>query len=195
MPDMDANNSSTFADSGQPFDQALIATANKIREESNLEASSDLTEAAILLVSEIVSATLEGAGPEHRPHPAGATTEGASYGACFMAACLTGLFINLKREDIQLDIPAVYTRAGFTVFQWYTPEQQAALLTSGGDMYKKLLAAASDYPNVREWIDDVQSLTAAYVLTRDSNYISLLRQEYLSLWQARDKGLDPSTAQ
>ena len=189
MPDKDAD-TSKLTDSDEPFDQALIAAANEIREGSNLDPSHDLTEAAIMVLDQILSVTLEGAGREHKPHPTYATTETASRAACFMAACLTGLFINLKKEDIQLDIPAVYTRAGFTVFQWYTPEQQAALLASGQDMYKKLLAAASDYPNVWEWIDDVQSLTAAYVLTRDGKYITLLRKAYLSLWQATEKGLD-----
>lgn len=179
-------------DAGEPFDLTVIAAANEIRERLSLEVSDDLTEAAVMVLAEIVLTTLGGAGPEHKPHPTGATAKAASCAACFMAACLIGLFINLKKQDIQLDIPAVYTRAGFAVFQWYSPEQQGAILTSGGDMYKKLLAAASDHPNVREWIDDVQSLTAAYVLTRDSNYISLLRKEYLSLWQAR---LDQGTAE
>lgn len=178
----------------EPFDQALIAAANEIREGSNLDPSNDLTDAAIMVLSQILSATLEGAGREHKPHPTGATTETASRAACFMAACLAGLSVNLKNQGFEIDIPAVFTRAGFTVFQWYRAEQQAAIISSGGDSFKKLLAAASVQPNIQAWIEDVQSLTAAYVLTRDSNYISLLRKEYLWLWQAREKGLEPRTA-
>lgn len=183
-------NKPTVPDIGEPFDQTLIAAANEIRQRSSLEISDDLAEAAATVLAEIVATILEGAGKEHKPHPTGAPIEIASKAACFMAACLTGLSINLKNEGIQLDIPAVFTRAGFAVFQWYNPDQEAAIISSGGDAFKKLLTAASDHPNVREWIEDVQRLTAAYVLTRDSNYISLLRKEYLSLWQARDKGLD-----
>jgi hypothetical protein len=189
MPDMNANKP-RMPDPGEPFDQALIAAANEICERSNLEVSEDLTEAAVIVLGEIVSATLEGAGTEHKPHPTGATTETASQAAGFMAACLTGLSVNLKNQGIQLDIPAVFTRAGFAVFQWYNPDQEATIISSGGNAFKKLLTAASDHPNVREWIEDVQKLTAAYVLTRDSNYISLLRKEYILLSQARDKGLD-----
>lgn len=194
MPGMDTTKP-RVPDPDVPFDRALIAAANDIRERANLEGSEDLTEAAIIVLSEIMSATLEGAGPEHTTGPSGVTGGAASCAACFMGACLTGLFINLKKQGIEIDIPAVFTRAGFAVFQWYSPEQQAAILSSGGDLYKRLLTIASDHPNVREWIDDVQSLTAAYVLTRDSNYILLLREEYLSLWQARVRGLEPRTAE
>lgn len=193
MPDMDINRPK-LPDPTEPFDQALIAAANEIRESSSLEPSNDLTDAAIMVLSQILSATLEGAGREHKPHPTGATIETASRAACFMAACLAGLSVNLENQGFEIDIPAVFTRAGFTVFQWYRAEQQAAIISSGGDSFKKLLAAASDQPNVQAWIEDVQSLTAAYVLTRDSNYISLLRKEYLWLWQAREKGLEPRTA-
>lgn len=180
-------------DASEPFDQALIAVAKQIREDSNLEPSDDLIEAAVIVLSEIISSTLEGAGTEHVPHPDSATIETASRAACFMAACLTGLFVRLKNQGIQLDVPAVFTRAGFSVFQWYSPQEEAAIILSGGDAFKKLIEASSDHPNVREWIADVEGLTAAYVLTRDSKYISLLSQEYLSLWQARDKGLDQKT--
>jgi len=194
MPDTDSTKLKV-PDPDVPFDRALVAAASEIREKANLEGSEDLTEAAIIVLSELMSAILEKAGPAHTPRPSGASREAAACAACFMGACLTGLFINLKKQGIELDIPAVFTRAGFTVFQWYSPEQQAAILSSGGELYKKLLAAASDHPNVREWIDDVQSLTAAYVITRDSNYISLLRKEYLALWQTRDGRIDPTTAE
>lgn len=168
----------------QPFDRPLIAAANEIREDLNLHPTDDLTEAAVMVLSSIVSATLEGAGIEHKPHPSGATMETALRAACFMAACLTGLSISLKNEGVELDVSAVYTRAGFAVFQWYRPDQEAAIISSGGDAFKKLVASASDHPNVEKWIKDVQRLTTAYVLTRDRGYISLLRKEYLSLWQA-----------
>lgn len=193
MPDMNIDKPK-LPDPTEPFDQALIAAANEIRESSSLGPSNDLTEAVMMVLSQILSATLEGAGREHKPHPTGATIETAALGACFMAACLSGLSGNLKNQGFEIDIPAVLTRAGFTVFQWYRAEQQAAIISSGGDSFKKLLAAASDQPNIQAWIEDVQSLTAAYVLTRDSNYISFLRKEYLWLWQAREKGLEPRTA-
>jgi hypothetical protein len=178
-----------------PFDRALVAAANEIRAKANLEGSEDLTEAAIIVLSEIMSAILKGTGAEHAPGPSGVAEEAASSAACFMGACLTGLFINLKKQGVELDIPAVFTRAGFAVFQWYSPEQQAAILSSGGDLYKHLLTIATDHPNVREWIDDVQGLTAAYVLTRDRTYISLLRKEYLLLCQARVRGFESRTAE
>lgn len=181
-------------DPGEPFDQALIAAANEIREGLNLDRTDELTEAAVTVLSRIISTTLEGAGREHRPHPAGATAETASRAACFMAACLTGLTASLKKQGIQLDVPAVFTRAGFAVFQWYRPEHEAAIISSGGDAFKRLVTSASDHPNVEKWITGVQRLTAAYVLTRDRAYISLLRNEYISLWQARDIRTDPGTA-
>lgn len=181
-------------DPDQPFDQALIAAANEIRESAHLGPSQDIAEAAGLVLSQIVSATLEGAGVEHSPRPSGATIETASLAACFMAACLAGLAASLKRQGIQLDVPAVFTRAGFAVFQWYSPDREAAIISSGGDTFKRLLDAASDHPKVREWIEDVQRLTAAYVFTRDREYISLLRKEYVWLWQARDVRTDQETA-
>ncbi|MFQ5846674.1 MAG: hypothetical protein ACE5IQ_03260 [Candidatus Methylomirabilales bacterium] len=193
VPEMNTSKAKV-PDPAEPFDQALIAAANEIQESSNLEPSDDLAEAAVIVLSEILSTTLEGAGTEHRPHPSGATTETASCAACLMAACLSGLSVNLKNQGIQLDVPAVFTRAGFTVFQWYRPEQQATIISSGRDAFEKLLETASGHPNVQEWIEDVQRLTAAYVLTGDRNYISLLRKEHLLLWQARDKGLNPGRA-
>lgn len=183
MSDMNASELKV-PDPAQPFDQALITFANEIRESSNLDPSDDLTEAAIMVLDQIVSVILEGAGSEHKAHPTGASTETASRAACFMAACLSGLSVNLKNQGIVIDIPAVFTRACFAVFQWYRAEQQAAILSSGGDSFKKLLAVASEQPNIQAWIDDVQRLTAAYVLTRDSKYITLLRKEYLWLGQA-----------
>lgn len=184
MPDMKARKPK-LPDPGVPFSQALIVAANHMREDWSLEPSNDLTEAAVMVVSKIVSTTLEGAGTDHVPHPDGATIETASRAACFMAACLSGLSVNLKKQGIHLDVPAVFTRAGFLVFQWYSPQEEARIISSGGDAFKKLVAAASNHPNVQKWIADVQNHAAAYVLTGNRNCISFLRKEYLSLWQAR----------
>lgn len=184
MPDMKPGKQE-LADPGVAFSQALIAAANQMREDLNLERSEDLTEAAVIVVSKIVSTTVEGAGTNHVPHPDGATIETASRAACFMAACLSGLSVNLRDQGIHLDVPAVYTRAGFLVFQWYSPQEESTIISSGGDAFKKLVAAASDHPNVQKWIADVQNHAAAYVLTGNRNYVKLLRKEYLSLWQAR----------
>jgi hypothetical protein len=184
---------SKWPDPAEPFDRALIGAANQIRENTNLDHSDDLIEGAAVVLVEIVSSTLLRAGTDHVPHPDGATIETASRAACFMAACLSGLSVNLKNQGVRLDAPAVFTRVGFAIFQWYSPQEEAAIISSGGDRFRKLLESSSEHPNVREWIEDVQRFTAAYVLTRDHKYIPLLCKEYLSLWRARGKGPDRET--
>lgn len=92
-------------------------------------------------------------------------------GACFMAACLTGISNRLIELDIEIDIRDVFTSAGFAVFQMYPDEEQARIISAGGNAFKKLVGESSSRPNLQRWIEGVQAFTASYVLTGDKAWI------------------------
>ena len=168
-------------DPNKPFDHALLGLANRLRQESFLETSDDITDAAIMALTNIGTGTLTEAGTEHYPVPRFLPVGNAAVGACFMAACATSIIGHLKDREITLDIQEVFSRAGFAVYQMYNDEQKAELISGGGYMFRQLVTAADEHPNVKEWIANVQQMVWCYVLTGDQKYFPLFKSLYLTL--------------
>jgi hypothetical protein len=171
---------------GEPFASALRDLGNKIRTDSGLGPCENLTDAAAMVLTEITTSTLAEAGSDHLPNPMASAPSNAALGACFMAACLTGISVRLKELDIELDIQDVFARAGFAVFQMYPDEEQAQIISAGGSTFKKLVAESGSRANLQQWIEGVQSFAASYVLTGDKAWIPQLAKLYGSLAAARE---------
>lgn len=165
----------------KPFDEALLNFANRLRAECGFNKCEGVADAAAIVLTDVATSVLTGAGPEHLPHPTAFSTANASVGACFMAACLTGIAIRLSELGIELDVRDVLVRAGFAVFQMYTEQDQAEIISAGGNTFESLVAEASSRENVRTWVEGVQTLTAAYVLTEDKAWITQLAKLYGTL--------------
>ncbi len=173
-------------DRSKPFDEALLNFANRLRAEGGFNKCEGVADAAAIVLTDVATSVLAGAGPEHLPHPTASSTANASVGACFMAACLTGIAIRLSELGIELDVRDVLARAGFAVFQMYTEQDQAEIISAGGNTFKSLVAEASSRENLRTWVEDVQTFTAAYVLTEDKAWITQLAKLYGTLAAARE---------
>jgi len=172
--------------SSKPFDEALFSFANRLRVETGFNTCDGVADAATIVLTDISASALTEAGLEHLPHPTASSTANAAVEACFMAACLTGLATRLSELGIELDVRDVFARAGFAVFQMYTEQQQAEIISSGGNTFKSLVAEGSNRENVRTWVEGVQTLTAAYVVTQDKAWITQLAKLYGTLAAARE---------
>ena len=173
-------------DPSKPFDEALFHLANRLRAEGGFKRCDGVADAAAIVLTDVTTSALAEAGPEHLPHPTASSTANASVGACFMAACLTGIAIRLSELGIELDVRDVLARSGFAVFQMYTAENQAEIISAGGNTFKRLVAEASTRENLRTWVEGVQTFTAAYVLTEDEAWITQLAKLYETLVAARE---------
>lgn len=174
------------ADSSKPFDEALFKFANRLRTEGGFKKCEGVCDAAAIVLTDVTTSVLAEAGPEHLPHPTASSAANASVGACFMAACLTGIAVRLSDLGIELDVRDVLARAGFAVFQMYTEEKQAEIISAGGNTFKSLVAEASSHENLRTWVEGVQTFTTAYVLTQDRAWITHLVKLYQTLAAARE---------
>ena len=146
------------ADRSKPFDEALLKLANSLRAEAGFNKCEGVADAAAIVLTAVATSVLAGAGPGHAPHPTTSSIENAAVGACFMAACLTGIDLRLNDLGIDLDRRDVLARAGFATFQMYTDQEQAAILSAGGNTFKGLVAEASSRENIRKWVEGVQTI-------------------------------------
>lgn len=173
-------------DPSKPFDQALLTFANRLRSDAGFKECEGLADPAAIVLTDVTTSVLAEAGPDHLPHPTASSTANASVGACFMAACLTGIAVRLSELGIELDVRDALARAGFAVFQMYTEEKQAEIISAGGNTFKNLVAESASRENLRTWVEGVQTFTAAYVLTQDKAWITHLTKLYQTLAAARE---------
>lgn len=170
----------------RPFDSALRDLGNRLRAESGLGPCENLADVVTIVLTEITTSTLTHTGSDHLPHPKASTVANASMGACFMGACLSGISVRLKELGLELDVQDIFARAGFAVFQMYPQQEQAQIISAGGNIFKKLVGESSSRENLRQWIEGVQTLTASYVLTGDKACIPQLAELYSTLASARE---------
>ena len=168
------------------FDSALLDLGNRIRADSGLESCAGIKDAAATVLTHLTISALTKAGPEHLPHPTTSRFPNASIGACFMVACLTGISIRLEPLSVVLDVQDVFARAGFAVFHSYDKNDQAQILSAGGGLFKEMIAESSSRPELQQWLEGVQFLTAYFILQEDEACIEKLSTLYKSLASARE---------
>lgn len=176
-------------DPSAPFDSALLKLGNRLRADFGLGSCESVTDAVAIVLTKITISAITEAGQEHFPHPTASTITNASVGACFMAACLMGISIRLEERGIDLDVQDAFDRAGFAVFKLYRKEDQAQIISAGGNIFKELVGQISSHAALKEWLEGVELCTASYVLTGDNAWVALLGELYVSLAAIREQQL------
>lgn len=167
------------------FTQKVLAMANQIRKTNGLPESNDVNDAAVLLLTHIVTFVQRKA--HHLPVKGHIKDSEAIIGAIFLCFVGSQTVLYLKHEEVLLPINEVIATAGKVIFQFLGFDEATEIIVSGMEQYKAIIRAGDERQNVREYTQTISDAVWAYVMSKDENLLEVFWGLYMTLNNAQDR--------
>jgi hypothetical protein len=167
------------------FTEKVLAIANQIRKTNRLPESDDVNDAAVLLLTHIV--TFAQGKAHHFPVKGHINNSEAVIGAIFICFVGSQIVLYLEHEEILLPINEVIATAGKAVFQFLGFDKAAEIIVSGMEQYKAIIKAGDARQNVREYAQTISDAVWAYVMSKDENLLEVFGGLYMTLNNSQDR--------
>lgn len=168
-----------LSEQGDSFTRNILAISNRIREANGLPESDDVNNAAVLLLTHIITSVLpvEGLIEESK----------AVVSAIFLYFVGTQLVLHARNEGIEIPINETIVKASIAAFQYLDPDRAMKIIHSGMEQYKATIKAANTTENIREYTEALSEIIWTYVTSRDERFLEAFRSLYMTIYNAQDR--------
>ncbi len=165
------------------FSQDLLTRAVQIRRDEGLDTTSDIAEAAAVVVTRAVEGAINDTGcaaDTGTPNFASAIAS-----AAFICFAASPLLLSLREEGHDIEAFDVIAPVGFTIYGAYSRDDVVEIIHTGIETFNEIIGAAREHRNIQEWNDHIWKVMLIYVMTGREECLSILGKLYLALHNAR----------
>jgi hypothetical protein len=165
-----------------PFVSSLLEVANKIRATKKLPVSQDTSDAAVLVVADLLANTVP---PKSFATAATAPQLSNSIGAllCFV---VSSIVIRAKKDGYDIPKNEVLAAAFLALYQMHDRDTIVRLMTDGVRHYWSLVESAPKSSSMQEYIDILNRTVVLYVMTGDESLKDQVSYLYALMVQAQN---------